>query len=788
MRKLVVAFLLLGGLLVLFSQQTFLALSPLAQNPFFQPLEVHIKKAQPIRSDDTLIGAPLEALFDRGNRHSFVEEGGYTPFLNFGMLSFNQRSHFLSLYEAPFLLLSFQQARNYRYFFILLTALLGMYLLLGFLLQDRAARWAGALTYAFAAHSLVWLVGAHQLALAGALIPLLLYSAARFVRFPAPGMLLVFIWASWELILCHYPPSQLFAGYFLVFLFAVFYLWQWISEPRQRKQIWLAGGLLAVAAILVLVAAWFAWYPRARDILASSFAQRVFIDYSTTQLIDWTAWPMQWVLFQRHILPYSNICEMSFGTNLIAVAFTLLFFSQGQWVKKAWSRVRVQGAAAGMVWVGAGLSLLMQFLIYLPGGLGWLNPLPYSTSVNPQRIFVLFAFAPAVFMALAWEQIAQSSTKLRWNVLAVAALLLAVFFYANRKHHWLPGFWTESVVYGSLLVLGLCLWCLARAKRSPWAVPTALTLLALLLVQGFWAFEPRTRQVKFERKHPILQTLGQELEQDFFYSIFADGTLSWNTPGFFQIPSLNGYDIYSEEVQKWYAALDGVSDYPPGSGGVGFTFGAPRRVQNDNVFRLGKNLALLAHFNVRFVVSPALVEHPLLRLYQQEEGLYLYEFKNYQSRVQAPTIWERLALENLPQALVAYRSQALSLRYLIDQALVPSRLKSCQGWTWHATPLGEGEIRFAQSPLVDCLLFVAAKYQQNYQFFASGMAVRKFPVNGLFTGILVPAGSKAIKMDYIDGDWKEFSPRFWLGLTLLLLVLAGLKVANYNFWPPRDLS
>ncbi|MBF0351195.1 MAG: hypothetical protein HQM11_09180 [SAR324 cluster bacterium] len=774
-----------------FTQITFSELYAVKESPLFKTLKLKIYSHNIFRTDDTYIGAPLHHLFSGEFLKSFVLDGGFTPYIGFGSIEHNQRNQAFSLYNAGFWFFGPQTGRNYLYFLVLMTGVVGMYLLSGFLTESRTARLSMGVSYGFSAHFMVWLVGAHSIALTGSLIPILIYGVIQIFERQKLRDLALFVWASWEFIQAHYPPSQIIAAYFIMVVLSIYLLSRLIEQRKNNQiisRIIKPSGLFLSLAIFAVIASVLVWFPRVEFLKNTQIAERVYSPFGFQAILNSDLLLLS--VFPRFFGAgtywnyAANTCEMAYGVNAIIAGFALLSIFRLPWeLSKIRRLIHEMSTAQKTLWVSAGISLWILTGIFFNRGIFPLSFLPFMNNFNPRRIFLLCSWGLVLLGGLEISRMLKNPGHPRYVIagffalsLSTAMLMIWGLFKQNP-----PFAYPEDVLIG---LLGFSFICLTAYFKGNSRYLNVAIVGVVFVVSVFWVLEftPRVSQFKVDNMHPVIKRLKHELKDDFFYVVFGDQTATWNLAGFFGIPTLDEYDLIGEKTQQWFGALSGTP-VSPNPGGIIFTTDPTQQLLNNNLFQLGRNTRLLEHFNVKYVLLRTPLENPDFELSEKYNDIWLYRFKHYRPRIYAPSSVEILTDLQWTDQLASYQHEVKDPRVLVKQSeLGKENINSCpEVFTWKPDNLGEGDLNFEQPVAEDCFLFVAAKYSINYEFEGDADAIQKISANDLFTGLVIPAGTKTFSMEYVHEDYRRFG-LFWLiGTAGILGIIWQLRKKGWEW-------
>jgi hypothetical protein len=215
-----------------------------------------------------------------------------------------------------------------------------------------------------------------------------------------------------------------------------------------------------------------------------------------------------------------------------------------------------------------------------------------------------------------------------------------------------------------------------------------------------------------------------------------DRILPPNVSGYYGIETIEGYDPVAPLSYEDFlvAGERGKADL--------------KRPTGYNRIYTSRNIdsVLLPYFNVRYVLSLTDLSKPFLRLVMKEGETRVYEYALGLPRVYLADAV--IAAKKPIDALSALFTEPPSLLGVYDGNASIMNVPLAASETVDIIRYQPGEMRLQVSTANQRLLVILNRFDANWRVTVDGRASRAFPVNYLFTGVAVPAGTHDIRLTY----------------------------------------
>lgn len=595
---------------------------------------------------------------------------------------------------------------------------------------DPIASLVGAVCFAFSGFSIAWLTW-------GTIVSTILWLPLSLLAFEK-------IHESskktpWRLLFIFSIISSFFAGHIQIFAYCMFvfgaYAVGMVRKMKIRKP-YLMHIIIPVIILLVTSPVWvrlISYLPSSSRIAGSSWtAEGFFIplrhlvqfiipDYfgNPATLNYWGTW---------------NYGEMVGYIGVIGLFLALIGIS----VKSGF-------------WVGV-VCLALLFAVDSPiARLPFILHIPGISSLQPTRLLAIVDFGLSILAAYGMATLMVGVKKRQ--VIIPGIILLTVFAGAwisvlvptsfgipieqiavVKRNLILP-----SVLFASMIgIIGVV--ALLKKSRVTLRYVGAVVVIILLsfeLIRFGWKFTPFTERSFFFPKTETIAFL-EQLPKPFRVLATDDRLLPPNSLSYYDIESISGYDpIHSLRYEEYIAAMErGEPNIKPP---FGFTrIIAPKTITSP----------LLALLNVQYVFSMDPLIGSKVRLLSEEGTTKLYK---YASGVQRVYFAEQIVTESSKEAVI---------RWLYDSSFIPGKTAVVESpISIVSAPLGidesavissyEGDRMKIQTTTKNSrLLVIGNMMDPHWNVAIDGKKTDILRVNYLFFGVIVPAGTHTIAVQY----------------------------------------
>ena len=163
------------------------------------------------------------------------------------------------------------------------------------------------------------------------------------------------------------------------------------------------------------------------------------------------------------------------------------------------------------------------------------------------------------------------------------------------------------------------------------------------------------------------------------------------------------------------------------------------------------NLALLGLVNVKYILSPVLLDSPLINesahftLNDDGESIYIYELSQVQPRVYLTAQAITVSSKDEASAALSQNDFDANIALAEYSSLPPLNADNYQATITHAQ---EGSYKILASTDGNALLVLNESWYPGWRATIDGTETKIFPVNLAFQGIIVPGGEHYIEFQY----------------------------------------
>ncbi len=398
------------------------------------------------------------------------------------------------------------------------------------------------------------------------------------------------------------------------------------------------------------------------------------------------------------------------------------------------------------------LTLLGALLFMLPNPVAtapFVLHVPVISVLQPTRLMAVVDLCLAILAAYGIDRAANNIRRTWWSFAVVGGItgvLWVIVFFG--KHIWHDPatianllIAKHNMVLPTLLIAIAILWygLWVRIKRG-WVSHLMTAVLVLFVVADLfrfgWKFTPFTDAAYFFPSSYILTYLSHQ-PKPFRVMSLDDRILPPNTASYYGIESIEGYDpLAPKRYEQFLAASElGKADLSKPSG--------------FNRIYTAHNIAsrLLPYLNVRYVLALSDVSSPFLKKVMQDGGVRLYEYTKGLPRVYlAGQVEVRAKPEDILNALLSVSPSPVGIvEKPLSMLSVP--ISANEGVQLVSYAPNAYSIRsVTDNPRVVVIL---NSFDPGWHATIDGKQTDVFPVNYLFTGLVVPAGTHVIRATYL---------------------------------------
>lgn len=524
---------------------------------------------------------------------------------------------------------------------------------------------------------------------------------------------------------------------YALFVSAAYSLWKWKHAPDRSGFRWMLISL-GVAGVVTAIQ----WVPFMRFLMESG---------RISALDSWkvAGWFLPWQHLTQFIAPdfFGNPATMNYWgvwnygefIGYVGVIPTLL----------AVSAVGMSGTA-GFFTAAAAVSLF--FMLPHP-----ISQVPYALHIpilsvlQPTRLMVIVDFSLAVLVSYGLDRLLKGDKKRFRQSLGVYGLVLAVLWIVVTVS---ISYIHDTAVMGNFDVArrNLVLPTVLFAVASLWFVVLSIVkglrfgrvwTLAIICVVVFdlfrfgWKFTPFTPVSYFFPTTKIIDFLIAQ-KKPFRVMTLDDRILPPNVSGYYGIETIEGYDPVAPALYEDFL-VSGERGRADTSKPTGFN----RIYTAHNIDSL-----LLPYFNVRYVLSLADVKRPYLRFVMKEGETIVYEYTKGLPRVY---LADTTAIAQKPaDALSRLFDGGLGqLPGIYDGKIPLMNIPLSGDETVDIAGYSPNEIRLKVRTINKRMLVILNRYDSRWSATVDGTITAKvFPVNYLFTGLVVPGGTHDVVVSY----------------------------------------
>lgn len=396
-------------------------------------------------------------------------------------------------------------------------------------------------------------------------------------------------------------------------------------------------------------------------------------------------------------------------------------------------------------------ALLLSLLCMLPTPVAmipFMLHIPFVSVLQPTRLMVVVDLSLAVLAAYGFDAMRKHGKRMQiafgvvglsfvalWIVILVSTRLSSDAAFLSNVLISRRNLMVSTVFYGiSLLIYVL----FARKKTVILTRLGGVLLLSVLIIDLFrfgWKFTPFVSQKYLFPESKILMYIQQQ-HAPFRVMSLDDRIMPPNTSSYYGIETIEGYDpIAPLRYEKFLAASElGVSD--------------TRRASGFNRIYTAHNInsVLLPYLNVRYVLSLSDLEGANTRKVMQDGELRLYEYTKLLPRAY---IAEQIFVETKPEKILNMLiGSSPSLVGIVEKSIdiLSFPLEDTEGV--QITTYLPNKIVMHVRTVNPRLVVLLNSYNSRWTARIGKKFIRVVPVNYLFTGVVVPAGTNDITFIY----------------------------------------
>lgn len=598
------------------------------------------------------------------------------------------------------------------------------------------ASFMGAATWAFSGFAISWLTWGTIMHTA-LWLPLILLALDMLSEIKKPDV----YYARWAAVLAGAAVMAFFAGHIQVAIYVLLFSLSygfWIRKQIKNQSV-LRWIMISIGAVFIVTAV--QWVPLLRFLSDSG------------RLSSVEAWKTEgWFLPWQHLVQF--IAPDFFGNPATLNYWGI--WNYGEFIGYLGIVPLILAVSAFGLFSGtaffsvAGILSLLFMLPHPLSRLPFILHIPVLSVLQPTRLMVLVDFSLAMLAAYGLDRILKGDTKfLRRGMLCIGlglAGLWTVAYGARFVSHdasLLSNFdiARRNLMLPTILFAGAVVWVVALRfmKRRIWRQWWVLALLCIVIFDLFrfgWKFTPFTPQAYFFPTTKIIDFLATQ-KKPFRVMALDDRILPPNVSGYYGIETIEGYDpIAPKRYEDFLVAGErNAADI--------------RRPTGFNRIFTSHNIdsALLPYFNVRFVLSLSDIERPFLRLVMEEGETRLYEYTRAMPRVYLAdtTIITRKSADILPVLFADTRP----LLGVYDGKVPLLNISPSAEEAVDMINYSPNEIRLRVKSKSSRLLVILNRYDGRWSAVIDRkQQSRLFPVNYLFTGLVIPGGTHEVVLSY----------------------------------------
>lgn len=599
---------------------------------------------------------------------------------------------------------------------------------------NPVAAFVGALSWSFGGFAISWMTWG-TITQTALWFPLVILAIDHILHTETKKLSI----AKWVLVLVCSIFMTVTAGHAQVALYMLsmascYALWRVMSVKKTAGILWILSGLV-LAALLSAVQ----WVPLLRFLTTT---ERI------TALDNWkiAGWFLPWRHLVQFIVPdfFGNPATMNYwgvwnygefigyiGIIPFVLALSALF---------------LPGVA---MFFSAALIVGLLFMLPNPlSSLPFLLHIPLISVLQPTRLMVVVDLSLAILAAYGVETVIKNQRRAIWTIAIVGVAMIFLWLIVfGGKYIWHDPTMISNLVIAkhnlilpTLFLFVYIFWYflvrLSIPKSFKWM--GSAVLICVIVVDLFrfgWKFTPFTGEQYFFPSSYVLTFLKHQTGL-FRVMSLDDRILPPNVTAFYGIETVEGYDpIAPSRYENFLAASElGKLDLSRKSG-------FNRIYTAHNI-----DSSLLPYLNVRYVLALSDINRPYLRKVLQDGEIRVYEYMKSMPRAYlADTIRVMSKPEDIINALIIGPASPLGI---VEKPIRILSVPLAAEESVRVVDYGVNEIHIRTTTVNPRLVVLLNAYNPDWVIKVDSAYTSAFPVNYLFTGFLVPAGSHEVTLQY----------------------------------------
>ncbi len=621
-----------------------------------------------------------------------------------------------------------------------LLACLFFYVFARHLKATKVSSFVGSLAWGFGGFSIAWMTWGSILHTA-LWLPLILFSIDSILRVKdsrAPKRV-------WYAMLAGSLLMTIFAGHMQIAIYSVivsvaYGIWR-LMEFRHARVNRMLIRRLGLTLLIVFAVSSVQWVPFIRSIGESGRIDA----YENWKLAGW-------------YLPWEHLVQF-WAPDFFGNPATLNYWgvwNYGEFIGYigiiplilALSAFSFSGASGFFTLVAAisVVFMLPNLLSMLPFRLG----IPIVSVLQPTRLMMLVNFSLAVLtvfgMDMLWvRKTGRLSKSILMNSIIFFVLWMLIFSsrYIIHDAEFLAHLEIakRNLVIPSALFVFFLVWTFVVRifHKGVLREVLYLGLIGVVLFDLFrfgWKFTPFTPKEYFFPETQVIRFLERQ-EKPFRVMSLDDRLIPPNAGAYYGIETPEGYDPIAPKLYE-----DFLVSSERGKADLSRPTGFHRIFTAHNI-----DSPLLPYFNVRYVLSLTDVERPFLKEVMKEGETRVYEYTKGLPRVYFPAYSRRVNDES--GTLTELFSHATQASAIYTQNIDIINFPVGADETAHITSYAAGRISVKTKSMNKRLLVILNRFDPRWSArLENGDQLDVLPVNYLFMGVVVPAGSHDIILSY----------------------------------------